>query len=225
MVPAAQLGEWSLETRPAPPRDPRFQGGEWREGERVFAVLAMDNAQTGGMRHRLYGTVLADRSIEWESIKANVAPELAEAGVHGNYSGAKLTARAFDTIQPWLGKWMLTLVVWLFALSTMISWSYYGEQGLAFMGLSKWLLGYRVLFCALALVATSGLISTSEHLDALTGIGTGFMLWVNIPIMLLFGGEAMRAYHEYRGRLQSGQMPRSANAPRLRDVLSGRDVE
>ena len=77
----------------------------------------------------------------------------------------------------------------------------------------------------MALVATSGLISTSEHLDALTGIGTGFMLWVNIPIMLLFGGEAMRAYHEYKQRLASGAMPRTATPPRLRDVFSGRDVE
>jgi AGCS family alanine or glycine:cation symporter len=225
VVPGAELGVWSLETLPAPPRDPRYQDGRWREGERVFAVLAMDNAQTGGTRHRLYGTVMADGTIEWESVKAGVPPALADAGVHGNYSGAKLTARAFDTVHPALGKWMLTMVVWLFALSTMISWSYYGEQGLAFMGLSGWLLGYRILFCALALVATSGLISTSEHLDALTGIGTGFMLWVNIPIMLLFGGEAMRAYHAYKARLDSGEMKRSTTAPRLRDVFSGRDVE
>ena len=221
VVPGAELGHWSLETLPAPPRD----AGEWREDERVFAVIASDNAQTGGTRHRLYGTVMADGTIEFESFEAKIAPTLVEPGVHGNYSGAKLTARAFDTVHPALGKWMLTMVVWLFALSTMISWSYYGEQGLAFMGLSNWLLSYRVLFCALALVATSGLISTSEHLDALTGIGTGFMLWVNIPIMLLFGGEAMRAYKEYKARLDSGAMPRSANAPRLRDVLSGRDVE
>ncbi len=225
VVPAAELGEWSLQTLPAPPRDARYQNGEWREGERVFAVLAMQNAITGGDRHRLYGTVMPDGTIEWESIKAGVAPVLVESGVHGNYSGAKLTARAFDTIHPALGKWMLTLVVWLFALSTMISWSYYGEQGLAFMGLSRWLLGYRLLFCALALVACSGLISTSEHLDALTGIGTGFMLWVNIPIMLLFGSEAMRAFHEYKGRLKSGAMPRSSAPPRLRDVFTGRDVE
>jgi len=221
VVPAAVSGAWSVETLPAPTRDQ----GEWREGERVFMVVAHRNAQTGGDRKRLYGTVTAERSIEWETLEARMAPALTDSGVYGNYSGAKLTAKAFDTVHPALGKWMLTMVVWLFALSTMISWSYYGEQGLAFMGLSKWLLGYRLLFCALALVATSGLISTSEHLDALTGIGTGFMLWVNIPIMLLFGAEAMRAYHEYTRRLKSGAMPRSAEPPRLRDVFSGKDVE
>jgi AGCS family alanine or glycine:cation symporter len=218
---SGELGVWSLETLPAPART----RGEWRDGERVFMVVVAENKQTGSERRRLYGTVTADGAIEWEALRNPIAPTLTDAGVYGNYSGAKLTAKAFDTVHPALGKWMLTMVVWLFALSTMISWSYYGEQGLAFMGLTKWLLGYRLLFCALALVATSGLISTSEHLDALTGIGTGFMLWVNIPIMLLFGAEAMRAIREYKARLASGAMPRAAEPPRLRDVLSGRDVE
>lgn len=218
---SGELGVWSLETLPAPARD----RGEWRDGERVFMVVVAENKQTGSERRRLYGTVTADGAIEWESLRNPIAPALTDAGVYGNYGGAKLTAKAFDTVHPALGKWMLTMVVWLFALSTMISWSYYGEQGLAFMGLSRWLLGYRLLFCALAVVATSGLISTSEHLDALTGIGTGFMLWVNIPIMLLFGAEAMRAIREYKARLASGAMQRSAEPPRLRDVLSGRDVE
>lgn len=218
---SGELGVWSLETLPAPAR----ARGEWRDGERVFMVIGVDNLQTGGERKRLYGTVGDGGTIEWETLRNPTAPALIDPGVYGNYSGAKLTAKAFDTVHPALGKWMLTMVVWLFALSTMISWSYYGEQGLAFMGLSRWLLGYRLLFCALAIVATSGLISTSEHLDALTGIGTGFMLWVNIPIMLLFGGEAMRALREYKARLNSGAMPRSAEPPRLRDVLTGRDVE
>ncbi len=220
VLPGLTTGEWHVETLPAPAR----AKGEWREGERVFMVIQHPNEQTGHDRKRLYGTVSAAGAIEWEPV-IGAAPVMTDAGVYGNYSGAKLTARAFDTVHPALGKWMLTMVVWLFALSTMISWSYYGEQGLAFMGLSGWLLPYRLLFCALALVACSGLISTSEHLDALTGIGTGFMLWVNIPIMLLFGGEAMRAWREYRVRLESGAMQRSAAPPRLRDVFSGRDVE
>lgn len=225
VLPSATIGEWRIETLPAPARAQGAQRTEWRDGERVFMVIQHPNEATGGDRKRLYGTVTAAGEIEWESVKSATSPVMTDSGVYGNYSGAKLTAKAFDTVHPALGKWMLTMVVWLFALSTMISWSYYGEQGLAFMGLSKWLLGYRVLFCALALVATSGLISTSEHLDALTGIGTGFMLWVNIPIMLLFGGEAMRAWHEYTARLKSGAMPRSADPPRLRDVFTGRDVE
>jgi len=219
------VGAWHFETLPAPARSADAQRAEWREGERVFLVVEHPNEVTGGERKRLYGSVTADGAIEWDTVHSAVAPMHTDGGVYGNYSGAKLTAKAFDTVHPALGKWMLTMVVWLFALSTMISWSYYGEQGLAFMGLSKLLLPYRVLFCLLALVATSGLISTSEHLDALTGIGTGFMLWVNIPIMLLFGGEAMRAWHEYKGRLDSGAMQRSNDPPRLRDVFSGKDVE
>ena len=41
--------------------------------------------------------------------------------------GATLTARAFDKVTPGLGKWLVTVASWLFAISTMISWSYYGS--------------------------------------------------------------------------------------------------
>ena len=39
-----------------------------------------------------------------------------------DYQGATLTAKAFDTVQDGLGKWLVTLAAWLFAVSTMISW-------------------------------------------------------------------------------------------------------
>jgi hypothetical protein len=34
------------------------------------------------------------------------------------------------------------------------------------------------------------------------------MLWVNIPIMLLFGGTTMAAYRSYFGRLRAGAFDR-----------------
>jgi hypothetical protein len=50
------------------------------------------------------------------------------------------------------------------------------------------------------------------------------MLWANIPIMLIFGPMAMRAYRDYFTRLDDGRMlPHSA--PRLADVVTGHDVD
>ena len=46
----------------------------------------------------------------------------------------EMTSMAFATVLPWFPV-LLAVAVFLFALSTMISWSYYGERGL---GLSFW---------------------------------------------------------------------------------------
>ncbi len=127
-------------------------------------------------------------------------------------------------MQPGLGKWLVTLAAWLFALSTMISWSYYGEQGMVYLVGEKSVLPYKIVYCALIVVATMGFLKTDAELDNLTGIGTGVMLFANIPIMLLFGAQAMRAYRDYVDRLDSGRMGPDHPKPDLEAVISGRDV-
>ena len=50
-------------------------------------------------------------------------------------SGISLTSQAFEVGGHWTFPWVLALAVTLFAFSTMISWSYYGERA------ATWLLG------------------------------------------------------------------------------------
>jgi AGCS family alanine or glycine:cation symporter len=118
----------------------------------------------------------------------------------------------------------VSLAVWLFAVSTMISWSYYGEQGVIYLFGERHVLLYKVLYCALILVATWGSIDSATELDNLTGIGTGVMLFANIPIMWIFGAQAMRAYADYMKRLDEGRMGPDHPPPSLEDLISGRDV-
>jgi AGCS family alanine or glycine:cation symporter len=141
-----------------------------------------------------------------------------------DYKGATLTARAFDTVQDGLGKWLVTLAAWLFAISTMISWSYYGEQGMVYLAGERSVVPYKVVYCLLIIVATAGFITTNAELDNLTGIGTGVMLFSNIPIMWLFGAQAMRAYKDYVRRLKSGEIGPGHEPPSLEDLISGKDV-
>ena len=53
------------------------------------------------------------------------------SGVYENYSkgvsGIELTSSAFESIFPWF-KYILSVVVILFALTTVISWAYYGQK-------------------------------------------------------------------------------------------------
>ncbi len=146
------------------------------------------------------------------------------AGIYVNYVGATLTAKAFDSIVPGLGKWLVTLTVWLFAISTMIAYSYYGEQAMVYLAGERSVTAYKIVYCALAVLATAGFLETDAQLDNLTGFGTGVMLFVNVPIMWIFGAQAMLAYRDYIDRLKSGRMGPGHEPPSLEDLISGKDV-
>jgi AGCS family alanine or glycine:cation symporter len=222
-----QVGEgvWTLETR----KPPILGKERWNDGDPVYTLVhAHDNPNTANDRHRINGVVHIVNDeilIEWGTLESPVEPRLVDPGIYANYAGATLTAKAFDSAAPGLGKWLVTIAVWLFAISTMISWSYYGEQGMVYLAGEKSVLPYKIVYCALIVVATMGLLKTDTELDNLTGIGTGVMLFANIPIMLLFGSQAMRAYHNYVERLRAGQMGPDHPKPSLEDLVSGRDLK
>jgi AGCS family alanine or glycine:cation symporter len=222
-VVSVGANEWSLETLPVPQR----VGDQWANGDAVFIVLsAGPNPQSGNNLHHLDGVIVEQSGalvIEWVSLTSTVRPQVDRPGIYASYVGATLTAKAFDSVTPGLGKWLVTLAVWLFAFSTMISWSYYGEQGIVFLFGERMVLAYKVIYCGLIIVATWGFIETDADLDNLTGVGTGVMLFVNIPIMWLFGRQAMRAYHDYVARLKAGQMGPGHPPPSIENLISGRD--
>jgi AGCS family alanine or glycine:cation symporter len=202
---AVGVDRWTME----PVEVPASRSHEWQNGASVFAVVAAHpNPGHDSDRHRLSG-VVRERDgrlvIEWSALATTARPSLAEPGVFHDYKGATLTAKAFDSALPYLGVAVVPAVAWLFAFSTMISWSYYGEQGVVFLFGARSVTTYRVLYCLFILVATSPLIQTEAELDAISSLGTGLMLWANIPIMLVFGRQAMRAYRDYMTRLRAGE--------------------
>jgi len=204
-------------------------GDDWVEGAKTTLVVkAHNNEATGHDLHRVEGTVHVSDvgySVTWDAFDAPTQPVPVGDGLYRSYIGATLTAKAFDSVSPGLGKWLVSVAAWLFAVSTMISWSYYGEQGMVYLAGEKSVLGYKLVYCLLIVIATLGFVQTDTDLDNVTGIGTGVMLFANIPICWFFGYQAMRAYKEYLGRLKSGRMGPDHLPPDLDDLLSGRDVE
>ncbi|HEX7030423.1 MAG TPA: amino acid carrier protein [Gammaproteobacteria bacterium] len=215
---------WTVETLPVP-----AAGEDWPVGEDVFMIMdAGENRQTGNTLHRLDGVVQVqdgEKVITWEVMRSAGEPAVHDTGVYVSYPGAALTAKAFDASQPGLGKWMVTLAVWLFAISTIITWSYYGEQAIVYLVGEKAVLPYKLVYCAIVVIATMGFITTPEELATYSVVGVGLMLWVNVPIMLIMGHHAMRAYHEYIGRLKDGRMPANAVRTSWWAVLRGKNVE
>ncbi len=205
VIPVAS-GVWSVETLPAPPTSKA-----WHDGQIVYLIVKGDhNEMASNNRHKLSGSVRTNEGgiqlIEWDELQTLSRPQMTDSGVYVNYTGAALTARAFDSAADGLGKWLVTVAAWLFGISTMIAWSYYGEQGVVYLFGTRAVVAYRLLFCAFAVVATLGVIRTDLDLDNLTGVGTAVMLFANIPIIWIFGHQAMRAYHAYIARLRAGEL-------------------
>ena len=197
--------------------DTMIEGAEWSEGDPVYTVIKGDpNQNTGNQLHQLPGSIARNETgfyVDWNDLESAArpsfdlgVPSMKRAGIYANYTGATLTAKAFDRAYDGLGQWLVTIAAWLFALSTMISWSYYGEQGMVYLAGQKSILPYKLVYCGLVVVACiPSLVRTDQELDALTALGTGVMLWANIPIMLIFGYKAMKAYHTYFRRLKAGE--------------------
>jgi len=137
------------------------------------------------------------------------------------------------------GMWLISIAAWLFAISTMISWSYYGEQGIYYLfgkNANGAVMVYKVIYCLLILLTTvlampyfgpdgnRAIIGNDAQLDMWTTLGLGVMLVANIPIMWIFGAKAMKAYHGYFKKIKEGG-DRPHEAPRLTDVVEGKDVE
>ncbi len=199
-----QPGLWQPDLK-SPPTD--NAGRPWKDNAPVFVV-----ADRGGQRLRVYGTVHAGGdapSIDWQAVAAPAAPQVVEPGVFADYRGATLVAKSFDSVHEGFGRWLVTIVVWVFALSTVISYGYYGEQGIIFLFGAGAVTIYRWLWCFAAAAACFGFIRTSVQLDAISTVGMGFMYMVNLPLMLLFGGRAMGAYKDYFRRLRAGKIRRA----------------
>lgn len=197
-------GHWEPMTNLLPESDGRFTAGD-----PVFVVVGTEAEP----RARLYGTIVSGEdeapealSVSWKPIAAEAMPTLLEPGIFADYRGATLVAKSFDTVHPGLGGWLITIAVWVFALSTLITYGYYGETAVTYLGGERWLLTFHLFWCFAAAFACFGFIEGSEELDSISTIGMGFMYAINLPLMLVMGYKAMRAWHDYFRRLDAGEI-------------------
>src|SRR5690554_4858777 len=66
----------------------------------------------------------------------------------GGESGASLTSQAFATALPGLGNYLVAIALAIFAFTTIIGWSFYGERCVEFLFGIKAITPYRVLWIA-----------------------------------------------------------------------------
>ena len=116
-------------------------------------------------------------------------------------NGAGLTSRAFGEQITWFPN-LLSLSVALFAYSTMISWSYYGERCWTYLFGERFSLLYKVLFITIIFLSASA--SASNILD-FSDLMILSMAFPNMIGLLVLSGRVRQSLKEYWKRYQSGE--------------------
>jgi AGCS family alanine or glycine:cation symporter len=188
--------EWVIETTSIDPSNLTTQENN------VFVTYQYIDDSGEIIIDRYYGQIENNQTtISWDGhVESQNQPTILSEGIFVDFVGATLTAQAFDSVIPGLGKWIVSLAAWLFALSTMISWSYYGEQGVLYLFGEKYIVSYKLIFCFLGALATLGWMESAADLDAITGLGTGLMLCANLPIIWLFSGKVIKSFNQYKDK-------------------------
>lgn len=122
--------------------------------------------------------------------------------VHLAVEGADMMRFAFDSRLWGLGKWIITLGVCLFAFSTMISWSYYGEKGAEYLFGPQAILIYKFVF--IVFVFLGMVLPKFSTVYDFSDATTGLMVLCNLPAVLILMPKLLVAAKDYFQRLDDG---------------------
>ena len=125
-----------------------------------------------------------------------------EPGVTGanGVSGVELTSAAFESVIPWF-PYVLTVVIILFAYSTMVSWSYYGLAGWVYLFGNKksTKMIYNLIFCVFVA------LGCAIKLDAVLSFSDSMvfaMALANIIGIVMLAPIVKQEIADYWGRMQ-----------------------
>ena len=111
--------------------------------------------------------------------------------------GAALTAHAFQSSIGVVGASVVGIGLSLFAFSTIIAWSYYGDRSASFLFGARAVLPYRVFYTLLVMVGAAIPLQLVWNIADITNI---LMALPNLLSLALLSGLALRLKNEYFSR-------------------------
>ncbi len=191
-------------------REVAVQDGRARElvfGARQGIVEAPELVERHeGTRRPFSGRVRHDPAAATiEPLPAEPGAPLPELHLRGTMlrTSSALTAWAFERGLAPLGGWgsyVVTFSVFLFALSTMISWSYYGDRCVEYLVGSRYVTLYRVMYVGFVFV---GSIAALELVWDYGDLAIGLMAVPNLIAVALLMPEVVRITRDYFQRMQA----------------------
>lgn len=203
----------------APERIP-VNGGvpEYAEGERHFAWRDVAVEQFYVDEERT--TPLTGRIVPAEK-RAYDTEGRAYTLLHGEgaENGAPLTRLAFERGLEryglgWLGKLIVFVSVLLFAISTSISWSYYGDRCANYLFGRAGILPYKAVFVVMHFV---GAVTSLATIWVIGDIALGLVTFPNLIALVLLSGvvaKLTRSYFERKPWLENAEVHRRVRAER-----------
>ena len=109
-------------------------------------------------------------------------------------SGAPLTKLAFEKALGKFGGFIVLFSVLLFAISTAISWSYYGDRCANYMWGPKAILPYKMVFVGMHFL---GAVLNLATVWALGDIALGFVTFPNLVALVMLSGVVVKLTKSY----------------------------
>lgn len=117
-------------------------------------------------------------------------------------NGSPLTSLAFKRGLGIFGNWggfIITIGVFLFAISTAISWSYYGDRGAEYIFGLKSVLYYRIAYVLLHFI---GAVVSLEVVWNFGDVANGLMAIPNLVALIFLAGVVSKYTNDYTSRPQ-----------------------
>jgi AGCS family alanine or glycine:cation symporter len=118
-------------------------------------------------------------------------------------SGIELTTLSFDRFLEGFGSIFITIAVFFFAFSTIITWSYYGETGAAYVFGKKIIMPYKITFI---LFVFYGAINQLHVIVNFTDLMIGLLVIPNTIAIFLLSPKVAHWCKDYLKKLKSGEI-------------------
>ncbi len=127
-------------------------------------------------------------------------------------SGAMLSQSAFAQSFGRFGTVVFSIMLPLFAFTTILSWAYYGEKSFEFIFGKKYSMIFKIIYVALVIV---GALTSASLVWDLADLFNGLMAIPNLIALLLLGGTITRITRNYFARQKDeGIMPMLSAYPK-----------
>lgn len=120
--------------------------------------------------------------------------------------GAVITSTGFGMVVSWFPT-LLGFAIFMFAFSTMISWSYYGERAWVYLFGSKSSIVYKIIFLLFIIIAT--VTDTALMVDFSSTLFLALAV-PNLFGLLLMSGDVREMLSDYLKKLKSGELDAEA---------------
>jgi len=164
------------------------------------AAKTADPARQGliGMTGTFIDTIVTC-SITALAIVMTGAWQMTDPATGQAFTSTALTITAFSSVLGVIGGYIVTIGSALFGYSTILGWSYYGEQCTEYLFGSATNIPYRVLFVIATFI---GAVAKLSFVWTLSDVLNGFMAIPNLVGLIVLSGVAARTLNEYLSNLK-----------------------